>query len=172
MPRKVPVPGQLHADVPIVMTVLRETRPGEVCPYETIEKALGITRAQRAFWSRCETARRHLAQEIQFKAVPGEGFRRLTSHGIKEEQEGPQKRKRVRANERNRVALDAIDLAELSREEQMQVITEKVRLSVHHELDSKSASKKLLNAVQATGEVPAIANALRALTNGKSSEET
>ena len=72
-----PVPGQLHSEVPVIESRLRELREGEVIDYETLAETIGRRVNDPLFIARCTTARRRLDKEgVIITCVRGVGFQR------------------------------------------------------------------------------------------------
>ncbi len=163
-----PIPGQPHPDVAIVKSVLMEIAPGEVVPYDTVAKCIGLRGDDPVFRRRCDTARKQLEKEGHvISCVRAEGVTMELGTQTKARVEGRETRSIQRKAKRNVRQLNTIDVSKIpaaQRPELYGLMTVNRAVQV---VTSKPARLKLTAAATAVSAEITVTKALEVLMNKK-----
>jgi len=141
-------------DTRIVEHILRDIKPGEVCEYDELSKALG-----RDVREHCPGnlagARASLAREgVYFDALANVGLKRLTPAEVVEWAVGRVRRARRQARNGGK-AIASIELSELTAEQKTAALATATQLAVLDLFGGAKASKRIAAAVGKTAaELP------------------
>ena len=163
-----PIPRMPHPDVAIVKSVLREAKPGEIVPYEAVEKALGYSVRMAPGYSRTKTARNQLRHEgMNIVAVPGVGFLHETGEQALATHDGYERKGMCRKARKAGEKLANINPAALTQEQQYQFYAARTTNNIVYSVTGSKTQQKVLAAVKVSTSVLPMAKALEVLQNGK-----